>query len=135
MITTASCPASLASAVAATTALTACSNPDEQEVVRPEGVPVSPFDASSTALEVTEGDLEPDWPEIVQRRSLEVGILPLRTAHHMIVVGAQHIAVEARGAQDGGGGDLDRGVVDQAGGLGGQRAVEGVADRGTRLLT
>jgi len=43
------------SAVAASAAMTACSNPDQQVVVRPEGVPLSPFDASSTALQVTEG--------------------------------------------------------------------------------
>jgi NAD(P)-dependent dehydrogenase (short-subunit alcohol dehydrogenase family) len=43
------------STLAATAALTGCSNPDEQTVVRPTGVPISPFNASSTALEVTEG--------------------------------------------------------------------------------
>jgi hypothetical protein len=41
--------------VAATSALSACGNPDQQTVVRPEGVPISPFGAKSTALEVTEG--------------------------------------------------------------------------------
>lgn len=40
---------------AAASALSACGNPDQQTVVRPEGVPVSPFDAESTALDVTEG--------------------------------------------------------------------------------
>lgn len=44
-----------ASAVATTTAITACSNPDEQDVVRPAGVPLSPFGADSTAMQVTEG--------------------------------------------------------------------------------
>ena len=43
------------STIAASAALTACSNPDQQTVVRPEGVPISPFGAKSTALEVTEG--------------------------------------------------------------------------------
>ena len=41
--------------VAAASALSACGNPDQQTVVRPEGVPVSPFGAKSTAMEVTEG--------------------------------------------------------------------------------
>ena len=40
---------------AAASALSSCGNPDQQTVVRPEGVPVSPFDAESTALQVTEG--------------------------------------------------------------------------------
>lgn len=40
---------------AAASALSACGNPDQQTVVRPEGVPISPFDAESTALDVTEG--------------------------------------------------------------------------------
>ena len=41
--------------VAAASTLSACGNPDQQTVVRPEGVPVSPFGAKSTAMEVTEG--------------------------------------------------------------------------------
>ena len=40
---------------AAASAMSGCSNPDQQTVVRPEGVPVSPFDADSTAMDVTEG--------------------------------------------------------------------------------
>jgi NAD(P)-dependent dehydrogenase (short-subunit alcohol dehydrogenase family) len=43
------------SAVAATSALTACGNPDQQSGVRPDGVPVSQFDANSTAEQVTAG--------------------------------------------------------------------------------
>jgi NAD(P)-dependent dehydrogenase (short-subunit alcohol dehydrogenase family) len=41
--------------LAATSLVTGCFNPDQQNVVRPEGVPVGPFGAQSTALEVTEG--------------------------------------------------------------------------------
>ncbi|NND54432.1 MAG: SDR family NAD(P)-dependent oxidoreductase [Gammaproteobacteria bacterium] len=41
--------------VAAVSALPACSNPDAQTSERPAGVPVGPFDAKSTAMEVTEG--------------------------------------------------------------------------------
>jgi NAD(P)-dependent dehydrogenase (short-subunit alcohol dehydrogenase family) len=41
--------------VVAASTLSACGNPDQQTVVRPEGVPISPFGAKSTALEVTEG--------------------------------------------------------------------------------
>ncbi len=41
--------------LAATSLVTGCFNPDQQTVVRPEGVPVGPFGAQSTALEVTEG--------------------------------------------------------------------------------
>jgi NAD(P)-dependent dehydrogenase (short-subunit alcohol dehydrogenase family) len=41
--------------VAAASTLSACGNPDQQTVVRPEGVPLSPFGAKSTAMEVTEG--------------------------------------------------------------------------------
>lgn len=44
-----------ASAVAAGSTVTGCSNPDEQTVVRPKGVPVGPYGAKSTAMEVTEG--------------------------------------------------------------------------------
>lgn len=44
-----------AAAATATAALPACSNPDEQPDERPPGVPVGPFGAESTALEVTEG--------------------------------------------------------------------------------
>jgi NAD(P)-dependent dehydrogenase (short-subunit alcohol dehydrogenase family) len=44
-----------ASTVAATSALPACGNPDAQTGERPEGVPVGPFGATSTAIEVTEG--------------------------------------------------------------------------------
>ena len=44
-----------ASTVAVASALPACSNPDAQTSERPEGVPVSPFNAESTAMEVTEG--------------------------------------------------------------------------------
>jgi len=43
------------STLAAASILPACSNPDEQVVIRPEGVPVGPFGSKSTALEVTEG--------------------------------------------------------------------------------
>jgi len=43
------------STLAAVTLVPGCSNPDQQEAVRPEGVPVGPFGASSTALQVTEG--------------------------------------------------------------------------------
>jgi len=41
--------------LAAASTLSACGNPDQQTVVRPDGVPVGPFGAKSTALEVTEG--------------------------------------------------------------------------------
>lgn len=41
--------------IAATSVIAGCSNPDEQDVVRPPGVPVSSFGATSTAMEVTEG--------------------------------------------------------------------------------
>ena len=41
--------------VVAASALPACSNPDAQTSERPEGVPVGPFDAKSTAMEATEG--------------------------------------------------------------------------------
>lgn len=40
-------------ALTATAVVTGCSNPDKQVVVRPEGVPVSPFGRTSTAMEVT----------------------------------------------------------------------------------
>lgn len=46
---------SATASVAAAGTLSACGNPDEQTVVRPEGVPLSAFGADSTALEVTEG--------------------------------------------------------------------------------
>jgi NAD(P)-dependent dehydrogenase (short-subunit alcohol dehydrogenase family) len=42
-------------ALTATAAVTGCSNPDKQVVVRPEGVPISPFGPASTAMEVTAG--------------------------------------------------------------------------------
>ena len=42
------------STLAATTLVAGCGNPDQQIVVRPEGVPIGPFGANSTALEVTE---------------------------------------------------------------------------------
>jgi len=41
--------------LAAASTLSACGNPDQQTVVRPDGVPIGPFGAKSTALEVTEG--------------------------------------------------------------------------------
>ena len=41
--------------IAAASTLPACSNPDTQSSERPEGVPVGPFGAESTAMEVTEG--------------------------------------------------------------------------------
>ncbi|MGI9291238.1 MAG: SDR family oxidoreductase [Gammaproteobacteria bacterium] len=44
-----------ASGAAVATTLPACGNPDAQTGERPEGVPVSPFGAESTALEVTAG--------------------------------------------------------------------------------
>lgn len=44
-----------ASTVAVATTLPGCFNPDEQDVVRPDGVPVGPFDADSTAEDVTSG--------------------------------------------------------------------------------
>ncbi len=44
-----------ATSVAAAGTLTACANPDAQTDERPEGVPVGPFNAESTAMEVTEG--------------------------------------------------------------------------------
>jgi len=44
-----------ATGAAAAAALPACSNPDEQSGERPPGVPISPFGADSTTLEVTEG--------------------------------------------------------------------------------
>jgi NAD(P)-dependent dehydrogenase (short-subunit alcohol dehydrogenase family) len=44
-----------ASSVAVATTVSGCFNPDEQDVVRPDGVPVGPFDADSTAEEVTAG--------------------------------------------------------------------------------
>jgi NAD(P)-dependent dehydrogenase (short-subunit alcohol dehydrogenase family) len=43
------------STVAAAATLPACGNPDAQSSERPEGVPVGPFGAESTAMEVTEG--------------------------------------------------------------------------------
>ena len=43
------------SAVAAASALPACSSPDEQSGERPPGVPISNFNADSTTLDVTEG--------------------------------------------------------------------------------
>jgi NAD(P)-dependent dehydrogenase (short-subunit alcohol dehydrogenase family) len=46
---------STGTALAATSAIAACSNPDEQSSERPAGVPVSSFDAQSTALEVVAG--------------------------------------------------------------------------------
>jgi len=46
---------SAGSAVVATSALSACFNPDQQSGERPTGVPVSSFNADSTTLEVTEG--------------------------------------------------------------------------------
>jgi NAD(P)-dependent dehydrogenase (short-subunit alcohol dehydrogenase family) len=44
-----------ATGVAAVSTLPGCSSPDAQNGERPAGVPVGPFDANSTALEVTEG--------------------------------------------------------------------------------
>jgi NAD(P)-dependent dehydrogenase (short-subunit alcohol dehydrogenase family) len=44
-----------ASSVAVAGAVSGCGDPDEQEVVRPEGVPVGPFGKESTAEEVTAG--------------------------------------------------------------------------------
>lgn len=44
-----------ATGVAATSALPGCGNPDAQTGERPPGVPVGPYDAKSTALEVTDG--------------------------------------------------------------------------------
>ncbi|MCC5795106.1 MAG: SDR family oxidoreductase [Chromatiales bacterium] len=44
-----------ASAVVAGTTLAGCRNPDVQTDERPPGVPVGPFDARSTAMEVTDG--------------------------------------------------------------------------------
>jgi NAD(P)-dependent dehydrogenase (short-subunit alcohol dehydrogenase family) len=41
--------------LAATSLAGGCGNPDQQTVVRPEGVPVSSFGPESTALEVTDG--------------------------------------------------------------------------------
>lgn len=46
---------STGTALAATSTIAACSNPDEQSSERPAGVPVSSFDGKSTTLEVIAG--------------------------------------------------------------------------------
>jgi NAD(P)-dependent dehydrogenase (short-subunit alcohol dehydrogenase family) len=88
------------SAMAGTTALAACGNRKKEPVRRPEGVPVGPFGAESTAEEVTSGiDLSGKTVLITGANSglgLEsMRVLALRGAH---VIGTARTLEKAREA-------------------------------------